>query len=290
MTYRLGVALVVAAGFIWSLNVLLTKSLAAENTWAVLAWRSVGMVPVLAGFIWWRSGSLWAAFRGFGPVAVLGSAALTACFAAAIYALQNTTAANAVFPLAVTPFISAVLARVWLGEPVRTATWAAIALAIVGVFVMVGEGLSAGQTAGTLMALANAACFAIFTVALRAGGATDTLPGVLLGAVFSIIAGTMGATMTGGTLAFSPGLLAIALTIGIVILGLGLTLFTLGARAVPAAELSLLSMLEVILSPVWVWLFLGQTSSPMTFVGGGIVIAAIGFNAISGLARGARTA
>jgi DME family drug/metabolite transporter len=63
----------------------------------------------------------------------------------------------------------------------------------------------------------------------------------------------------------------------------GMVLYTLGSRVVPAAELTLLSMVEVLLAPVWVWLFLRETASPATFLGGGILMLAIIGNALSGL-------
>jgi DME family drug/metabolite transporter len=284
-SYGRGVALVISAGLLWSAMILGLRMLENESTWAVLVWRSAGMVPVLALFIWWRSGSLIRAFRGMGWPLVLGSAALAVCFTSAIYAVQNTTAANAVFPLAVTPLISALLARLLLGEPIRRATWIAIAIAALGVFVMVAEGLSAGALLGNLAALLGAACFAIFTVSLRWARASDNLPGVLLGGIFSVALGLAGAQASGDAVLFDPGLVALALGLGALLLGLGLTLFAMGARSVPAAELSLLSMIEVLLSPIWVWLLLAETSSPMTFLGGAIVLVAIAYNALSGLGR-----
>ena len=66
---------------------------------------------------------------------------------------------------------------------------------------------------------------------------------------------------------------------------MGLTLFTFGSRVVPAAELALLSMTEVLLGPFWVWLFLGEGASVYTLVGGAILLSAIAGNALSGLRR-----
>jgi len=282
-TYRTGVILVITAGLLWSTMVLGLRMLDQQSTWAVMLWRSVGMVPVLIGFLLWRGGGrLGPAFAGIGPPIWLGSAMLAICFVSAIYAVQTTTAANAVFPLAVTPLISALLARAALGEPIRPATWAAIAIAAIGVFVMVGEGLSAGDIAGNLAALFAAACFAVFTVCLRWAGQAETLPAVLLGALMAILLGLVGAGATGGVILFRPDLVALTLGLGL-ILGVGLALFALGSRSVPAAELSLLSMIEILLSPVWVLIFLGQSSSPATLAGGAIVLVAITLNAVSGL-------
>ena len=68
-------------------------------------------------------------------------------------------------------------------------------------------------------------------------------------------------------------------------LGLGLLLYTMGARVVPAVELTLLSLAEVVLGPVWVWLFLGEAPTPTTLAGVAILLGAITFNAVSGARR-----
>ncbi len=69
------------------------------------------------------------------------------------------------------------------------------------------------------------------------------------------------------------------------LLAMGMVLYTLGSRVLPAAELTLLSMLEVMLGPVWVWLFLNETATPATFLGGAILLGAIAGNALSGARR-----
>lgn len=284
-SYRTGVTLVVVAGLLWSLMALGIRLIEGQNTWAILIWRSLGMVPVLLCFIIFSARSPGAVFRLTPPIGI-GAVALAFCFAFAIFAFQRTSAANAVFPLAVTPLISAVLAWILLGEPIRRATWFAIAIAAVGVFVMVAEGLSAGDAIGNLAALAAACCFAVFTVCLRWGGAADSLPGTFWGAVCAAVLGFVAATAQGLPVMMPARDTAIALAIGIVLLGVGLALFARGSRSVPAADLSLLTLIEVLLAPVWVWLVLDQTSSGMTLVGGAIVLAAIAFNAVSGLRAG----
>ena len=72
---------------------------------------------------------------------------------------------------------------------------------------------------------------------------------------------------------------------GVFQVGLGLTIFTIGSRVVPAAELALLSMTEVVLGPIWTWLFVGETASPLTLLGGAVLMLAIAGNALSGLRR-----
>ena len=112
----------------------------------------------------------------------------------AILAFQSTTVANAAFLLAASPFLAAVLGRLILGETVAPSTWGAMGLALVGIFVMVREGLAAGAVLGNVAALVSALGFAAFTVALRWRRIEDSLPAALLGSVFGVVAGAAAAS------------------------------------------------------------------------------------------------
>jgi drug/metabolite transporter (DMT)-like permease len=89
----------------------------------------------------------------------------------------------------------------------------------------------------------------------------------------------------GLSLALSPRDAGIASGMGVFQVGAGLVLYTLGSRSLPAAELALLSMAEVVLGPIWVWLFLGETATTSTLTGGAILLAALVGNALSGMRR-----
>ena len=91
--------------------------------------------------------------------------------------------------------------------------------------------------------------------------------------------------LRGLTLILSANDTTIALLMGVLQVGAGLVLYTLGSKTVPSAELALLSMAEVVLGPLWVWLFLGETAGLYTLAGGAVLLAAIAFNALSGLRR-----
>jgi DME family drug/metabolite transporter len=80
----------------------------------------------------------------------------------------------------------------------------------------------------------------------------------------------------------SPNDAAISMGMGVFQVGAGLILYTLGSRTLPAAELTLLSLAEVLLAPLWVWLFLQETATSFTLIGGFFLLAAIAGNAISG--------
>lgn len=287
MSYAAGAALVVLAGVIWSTMGLVIRQFDLAGTWAILFWRSAGAVPVLLAVISVNAGgSPLPRLRAVGWPGLIGGAGLVLAFAGAIFAIQSTTVANAVFLFTASPFLAAILGWLVLGEKVAPTTWAAIALAILGILVMVGSGLDAGALAGNLAALLSAAGFALFSVTLRWGRAGDMMPAVVIGAALSMAAGLAGGMVSGQPVLALPAIeIALALALGAVILAGGMVLYTLGSRVLPAADLTLMSLVEVMLAPVWVFLALGETASPATFAGGAIVLAAVVLNAVAGARR-----
>jgi len=99
------------------------------------------------------------------------------------------------------------------------------------------------------------------------------------------LAVVLAGTPTLAALTMSTRDLALCATMGVVQLGCGLTVYTLGARHVPAAELTLLSMTELVLAPIWVWLVIGEVPSHYTLAGGAIILGAIAYQALSGARR-----
>jgi drug/metabolite transporter, DME family len=277
-----GILFVLIAGVLWSFMGLAIRNIEVAGTWAILFWRSLGTIPVLLAFIAWRSGGHPVhRFKSVGLTGILGGASLVVAFAGAIFAIQSTTVANAVFLFSASPFLAALLGWAILREPVRRATWIAIAVAGVGMFIMVREGLAAGALAGNVAALLSALGFAAFTVALRWGRLSDMVPAVVLGGVFATIVSCIMAVTLKQPLLVPAHDIAISMGMGGGVLATGMILYTLGSRAIPAAELTLLSLIEVMLAPIWVWWFLGETATLATFVGGAILLAAVVFNAVS---------
>ena len=286
LTYRRGVVLVLLAGVCWSIMGLGVRLMEAANVWQILFYRSCALAPLLFVLMAVRSkGTPVAVIRRAGLAGVIGGLALVAAFSGGIYAIQTTTVANALFLFASAPFFAALLGRVILGESVRSATWIAMAVATLGIVVMVAEGIALGHLIGNSAAIFSALGFAVFTVALRWRKLEDMLPAVFLAGVFAIIVSAAMSFAADFSLAVSAHDLAIALFLGFFQLGLGLTLYTFGSKAVPAAELALLSMTEVVLGSLWVWIFLGEKVAPLTLLGGAILLGAIAGNAITGARR-----
>jgi drug/metabolite transporter, DME family len=283
MQYRQGVALVLVAGALWSLMALMLRQIEAASVWQILFWRSVGVVPVLFAFVWWSSkGQPFAQIRRIGLAGTVGAFGLVFAFAGAIYAIQSTTVANAVFLFTASPFVAALLGWTFLREKVGIWTWVSIALAIFGMYLMVREGLAIGAMNGNIAALLSAAGFGAFSVALRWGKVGDMLPVSMLGAAFSVVVAGVVLAFQGQPILVSPWDMGVSLVMGMGVLALGMVAYTLGSRVIPAAQLTLLSLIEVLLAPLWVFLFLGETASAATFVGGGVLLAAVALNAVMG--------
>jgi len=165
------------------------------------------------------------------------------------------------------------------------AAWIAIFVAMAGIGIMVAGKSTGSALNGNLAALGSALGFSIFTVALRWGKSGEMLPSVFLSGIFAILITSAICWGLGLTflLSFNDG--GIAMGMGVFQVGAGLILYTLGSRTLPAAELALLSLAEVLLGPLWVWLFLGETVTNRTLVGGCLLLAAIAGNAISGVRK-----
>jgi drug/metabolite transporter (DMT)-like permease len=292
--YLSGVALVALAGVFWSIGGILMRWIEAADAWQIIFYRSLALALTLTLIVALRHrGRLLGAFADSGWNGVLAGACLSGGFMGFILALSHTTVANAVFMLGATPFVAAVLGWWWLGESVRRATWLAMVLASAGVATMVANGIAIGTALGNFLALGTALCFATFSVLLRRGREQDMLPCVAYaGIVAFLVSGLLLTAGLGGAegaglagLAVGAGDLLLCLVMGSVQVGTGLTIYTLGARHVPAAELTLLSLTELALAPIWVWLAVGEVPTALTLAGGGIVMAAIAYQALSGARR-----
>ena len=281
-SYRRGLAFVFAAGVLWSTVGLGIRLIEDASVWQILLYRSVALSTFLYLVIRFRSreSPFTQAVRSGFP-AVLAGLALVAAYSGGIYSIQVIPVANALLLFATAPFMTAILGWVFLQERVRSATWLAIFVAIIAIAIMVSGQTSKATLGGTMAALGSAFGFSVFTVALRWGRSGEMLPAVFLSGLFAIIITTALCFWLGLSFILSPRDGGIATSMGIFQVGSGLVLYTLGSRALPAAELALLSLAEVLLGPLWVWLFLGDEASSRTLIGGALLLAAIAGNALT---------
>lgn len=268
-----GIALVVTAAVLWSTAGLVFRLIETATPWQVVFWRSGTLVPFVFLLIALRSrGRPMAAIKAAGWHALVAGTALAVAFTSWILALSETTVANAVFVLCCSPIVAALLARIVLGERLRPVTLLAIAGVLAGLAVMTGGAVADGRLLGNLIALGAAVGFAAYTVTVRLRREVDMTPAVL---VAGIVSSAIGLLMAGFEVAVPlPDLLWCAV-LGVGQIGLGLVIYTIGARHLPAVELTLLSLIEVVLAPLWVWLLLAEQPAAATLAGGAVMLAAV---------------
>ncbi len=272
--YALGVALVAGGAVCWSFGGLVVRTLEA-SAWEIVFWRSAFMAVVVGSYlaIWRRRTALYA-LRHAPGIMLLSGLCLSGSFIVFILAVKQTTVANVLVVTASAPLMAALMARVILREPVRWNTWLAMVAALAGVGLMVNDSLSTHGLAGSLLSACCAACFATNMVVLRTRPDVDMMPTVVLGGVMSAAITLPLAWPFPAPLHEVPWLAFL----GVVQLGLGLVLFTIGLRYLPAAQASLVALLETVLGPLWVWIAISETPSAGGLLGGAIVLAALVVN------------
>lgn len=286
ISHRTGLFFVLLAGVLWSTVGLGIRLIEDASVWQILLYRSISLSTFLFFVIFIRTGqNPFAQVRRAGLPAAIGGLSLVAAYAGGIYAIQTTSVANAMLLFASAPFLTAILGWIVLGERVRRATWISIFVAVAGIGIMVADKSDGGALGGSLAALGSALGFSIFTVALRWGKSGEMLPAVFLSGLFAIVITTSICIGLGLTLVLTPNDGGIAMGMGVFQVGAGLVLYTLGSKTLPAAELTLLSLAEVLLGPLWVWVFLGESATATTLIGGALLLAAIMGNAMSGARR-----
>jgi drug/metabolite transporter (DMT)-like permease len=210
------------------------------------------------------------AFRSGGPAGLAVAVCVAAASGSFIAALNHTSVARVLFILALSPMLAALLARLTLGEPITRRTVSAMALALAGIALMLGAP-GEGSLAGDGLSFVAALSFAVMVVITRWRHDVSMAPATCLSQVILVVAFLPFATP--GEIGGDDIFWLAALGIGQI--GLGFALLTVGARLIPAAQVGLITLLEVVLGPVWVWLALDERPSTLTLVGGAIVIGAI---------------
>jgi drug/metabolite transporter (DMT)-like permease len=284
---RRGLIFVFMAGVLWSTVGLGIRLIDEATVWQILLYRSISLSLFLAIVIYLRSrANLFKVVKAAGLPGCIAGLALVGAYSGGIYGIQSTSVANAMLLFASAPFMAAILGWIFLREIVRKATWVAILFAIVGIGIMVQDKTQGGAALlGNLAALGSAFGFAVFTVALRWGRSGDMLPAVFLSGIFAIFITSSICLLSGLSFQISVNDTSISMGMGVFQVGAGLVLYTLGSKTLPAAELTLLSLAEVLLGPLWVYLFLNEVATLNTLLGGLVLLLAIAGNAISGARR-----
>ncbi len=269
---RRGLLLVAAAAITWSTGGLVARLLDDPEPWRIIFWRSIFAFLFLAGYVTARERRH--------PVKVfttMGRAGLLLglCFAGAsisfVVALGMTSVANTLVILSTSPLFAALLGRVLLGDPIHSRTWVAILATMGGVGLMVGESAGDSSLTGNLVAFIVPLAFALATVIIRLQRHLDMAPALVISPLLAL---TVAAPLVSSFQVSGPDL-ALLIFFGCVQLGTGMVLFAVGARHTPPAQAALVSLLETVLGPFWVWLVLDERPGFAALLGGGVVLAAM---------------
>jgi drug/metabolite transporter (DMT)-like permease len=279
--HRKGIALIVGACLCWSSAGVLVRSMEVHDGWKITFWRSLFMSLFLLGVISFQHGRrLPERMRATGWPGVVTGLLFALMFICFILAVSSTTVANTLVLGSVSPFVAALFGRIFLKEAVLPRTWITMIAALGGIVVMFYDSITGGRWTGNLIALCIPVAFAISVVILRKSRTeVDMIPSIFLAGVFSVIM-TLPFALP---LSVSTGDLVLLATMGVVQLGLGLVLFMLAVPYLSSAEITLLSILEIIFGVASTWLLIGERPADAALLGGAIVIGALVANQIAGL-------
>lgn len=284
MSHRRAVALMVLATLLWSIAGVVTRHLDAARSFEVTFWRSLfNALTLLLLLLPLRGRALFRDILAGDRVIWFSGLCWAVMYTAFMVALTLTSVANVLVAMATGPLLTALAARLFLGQRLPGRTWAAIAVAGLGIAWMFGAEASRGASLlGSLVALGvplgSSANFTVLQqragVAQQGGARQDMLPAVLLGALLST-AVTLPLAWPLQASGHDIGLLAL---LGTVQLAIPCLLVVRLSRELPATELALLALLEVIFGVLLAWVGAGEAPGASTLAGGALVLGALAAN------------
>ena len=276
LDYRTGAVLCAGSGLMFSFTALFLRAIDSATDWQFLAVRAVGALTAMLVITALRAGRRPVPFHVIGWRTGLAGVLLASMSVLYILALTRTSVATVTFLLAAGPLSGAFFGRVMLGERLNRATVIAILIAAIGILVMAVRGIDTGKVDGFLLASVIPAILGLYNVLVRSTPNVDpVIPAIISNSLVIPIAVVV--LLAGSGLSMPVRDAAIGFLAGFILIGIGLPLFNLGHRSVPTAQISLLNMTEVVLAPVWVWIWPGEAPAGATLVGGALVIGAVIF-------------
>ena len=277
---KLAIPVVLFAGLLWSFGPLVVRNMDDPGLipWQYLFARGLVIFFLLNIYLFFEEGiEFYKNYLKIGIAGIIGGVGLGTAMITFIWSITNTSAAITLLCLSAMPFITALLGFLFLKEKIRPSVWAAIFVASIGVAIMAFDSVSIGSLNGLIYGLASALGFSIFSVSLRWKKETPKFTTVAVAGLFCCLFSI--AILIQKDLNFlssskNQGLFAVHGTL----VCLGLILYSIGSKNLPAAELTLLSLTEVIGGIFWVWIpILGINEIPTnnTIIGGFLIFMAI---------------
>ncbi|MFT5086445.1 MAG: drug/metabolite transporter (DMT)-like permease [Candidatus Latescibacterota bacterium] len=250
------------------------------DPWTLLFWRGLLMaIGVSIGLIANYRHHVLKAFFHIGRSGLLASALMGIGTILFVQALSRTSVANVFIIIGIGPLFAALLGRAFLKETVHLRTWLAIGGALIGIWIAVVDDGQSGRLVGDLCAAAAALCHAGYLTLLRSAQDVDMTPTVVVGGAFVAVA----VWVPAAPLSLTPEDAAYSLLLGLFILPVSLALIAIGPRYLPAPEVNLVMLLEMVLGPYWVWLVLDEEPGQRAVVGGVIVLTVLLLHSVASL-------
>ncbi len=275
-----GLGFVLLATLGWSLSGIFVRFMPHLSGWQINCWRGFWMATALLCYLVAVYGiDLPSRVRQIPRIALITSAL---CFATGttFYVTSLTLVSTATVSVigATSPLVAGLLSPWITGEKPGLLTWVAAIVAVIGAFVIGRDGFGQGNFVGFILCLGVPITFAIQTLLLRKYRNIDLIPAICLGGFLSFIgAGILGVFIGDGTSGFNVDVTSIGLLalMGTLQLAIPLIAYARGARYVPAVSLTLISMLDAILNPLWPWLFVNEVPGNASLLGGAIILGAV---------------
>ena len=251
---------------------LIVKSFEGANLWQILFWRSVFFsIVVLFFLIISYKKFFFSSIIKIGLPGFFGGIVLSLGYVSYVFAMYNTTVANANFIIQTQTIFLAIFGYMFLKEKISKLTLTSIFLAFGGIFLMLGSSLTAGQTIGNIAAFVMPISFAVLILTVRKYPKVDMIPLQLIAGIGAVIIGYLFSTK----IIISPHDIFLGFVAGFFQVGLGFIFITIGAKTTPSALVGIIMLTEAILGPLWAWLFIKETPPLVVLVGGSIVLFAV---------------
>ncbi len=287
LSHSRAVLLMLLVTLMWSTAGVVTRHLEAARSFEVTFWRSAfNVLALTAALLWLRGPRLWADIRGGGRALWVSALCWAVMYTNFMLAIMLTTVATVLITMSIAPLLTALFSRVFLQHRLPTRTWVAISVAGLGIAWMFGEQAlrGGGSMTGALVALGVPIAGATNWTLLQhlhqrhardpAVRAPDMLPAVLLGALISALL-TLPMSLPLSATAHDLSLLAL---LGVFQLAIPCLLVVQLTRVLPAPEISLIGLLEVVFGVLLAWLGAGEAPGRSAWAGGGLVTGALLFN------------